>query len=164
MGIEDSKQPEEPEPRGRKGRPTRTAVRPTKAKSAATTESAAVAVKPAMDHCQSLLRIKGSVLRYKAMNLAMQHKCDLATTLLKQTESLPSGYQEQVSQRLARAKTLLLESLYLIEHDNKYLILQGSSECYVYDPSMMCTDTFSYRYSKYTIACSNKSYCAENQA
>lgn len=132
MNIDDSEQPEEPEPRGRKGRSARTAVRPIKLKSAVAPESVAVTVKPATDHCQSLLRIKGSVLRYKAMNLAMQHKCDLATVLLKQTESLPSGYQEQVSQRLARAKTLLLESLYLIEHDNKYLILQGSSECGVF--------------------------------
>src|SRR5947199_6880961 len=56
--------------------------------------------KPVQNECRSLLRLKGDVLRLKAINLSNQRKCEDADELLEQAAGLPRGPREAVAQGL----------------------------------------------------------------
>lgn len=112
-------------PRAR-GRAATTKVKAAKVEAEKATPSAN-ATSIAAGECSALLKQKGNVLRLKAHNLSMQHKCDQAEALLEEAAKLPVGHQEAVVHGLTEARHLFLEALALIGSDPIFSVLQDSS-------------------------------------
>ncbi|KAF3937250.1 Separin [Dactylella cylindrospora] len=77
-----------------------------------------------IEKCATLAKLRDDVLRLKAINLAIQQKWDLAQTLLKETAISSLGSRELVTQKLAVARSALLEALAAIDEDDEFHILQ----------------------------------------
>ncbi|KAK6355302.1 hypothetical protein TWF696_004412 [Orbilia brochopaga] len=116
----------ETKPRARLIKPSRTkaATKSTKApvasqQSAGTTTTA--------NQCAGLVKLRDDVLRLKAVNLAIQQKWDLAQTLLAETAGTSLGSRDLVSQKLAIARSSLLQALAAIEEDDEFHSLQETA-------------------------------------
>ncbi|KAK6361177.1 hypothetical protein TWF730_004921 [Orbilia blumenaviensis] len=81
----------------------------------------------AVNQCAGLTRLRDDVLRLKAVNLAIQQKWDLAQALLKETANSSLGSREIVTQRLAVARSSLLQALAAIEEDDEFHTLQETA-------------------------------------
>ncbi|KAK6536993.1 hypothetical protein TWF281_001197 [Arthrobotrys megalospora] len=79
------------------------------------------------NQCAGLARLRDDVLRLKAVNLAIQQKWDLAQELLKETANSSLGSRELVTQRLAVARSSLLQALAAIEEDDEFHTLQETA-------------------------------------
>ncbi|EPS43867.1 hypothetical protein H072_2091 [Dactylellina haptotyla CBS 200.50] len=82
---------------------------------------------PSSTQCAGLVKLRGDVLRLKAVNLAIQQKWDLAQSLLKETADSSLGSRELVAQRLAVAKSSLLQAFAAIEEDDEFHTLQETA-------------------------------------
>ncbi|KAK6503529.1 hypothetical protein TWF481_008543 [Arthrobotrys musiformis] len=104
-----------------RGRATKTAPKAAASKPKAQPESAPV------NQCAGLTKLRDDVLRLKAVNLAIQQKWDLAQELLSETANSSLGSRELVTQRLAVARSSLLQALAAIEEDDEFHTLQETA-------------------------------------
>ncbi|KAF3903760.1 Separin [Dactylellina cionopaga] len=82
---------------------------------------------PSTNQCAGLVKLRDDVLRLKAVNLAIQQKWDLAQSLLKETANSSLGSRELVAQRLAVARSSLLQALSAIEEDDEFHTLHETA-------------------------------------
>lgn len=104
-----------------RGRTTKTAPKTAASKTKPQTDSAIV------NQCAGLARLRDDVLRLKAVNLAIQQKWDLAQAILSETANSSLGSRELVTQRLAVARSSLLQALAAIEEDDEFHTLQETA-------------------------------------
>ncbi|KAJ6260918.1 Separin [Drechslerella dactyloides] len=108
-------------------------VKPSKTKATAKSAKAPVSdpqpasTTTAVNQCAGLVKLRDDVLRLKAVNLAIQQKWDLAQSLLEETASTSLGSRDLVSQKLAIARSSLLQALSAIEEDDEFHTLQETA-------------------------------------
>lgn len=79
------------------------------------------------NECNTLLRLKGDILRQHALAMVFQQDLENATSMLAQAEELPKSHQGLVQQRLANAKKLLLHGLKSMSADAVFCVLSEST-------------------------------------
>ncbi|KAF3285445.1 hypothetical protein TWF970_010500 [Orbilia oligospora] len=104
-----------------RGRATKATAKTAPPKTKPQTDSATV------NQCAGLTRLRDDVLRLKAVNLAIQQKWDLAQALLSETANSSLGSRELVTQRLAVARSSLLQALAAIDEDDEFHTLQETA-------------------------------------
>ncbi|KAF3910152.1 Separin [Arthrobotrys entomopaga] len=128
----------ESKPKGRAPKSTASAKSRTIPKAASKANSKAAAKAPvskgqqvaaasSTNQCAGLDKLRGDVLRLKAINLAIQQKWDLAQSLLNETANSSLGSREVVAQRLAVTRSSLLQALAAIEEDDEFHTLQETA-------------------------------------
>ncbi|KAK6351581.1 hypothetical protein TWF718_004738 [Orbilia javanica] len=121
----------EAKPKGRTARPavgTKGRGRITKTVPKSTASKTKIQPGPVtVNQCAGLTRLRDDVLRLKAVNLAIQQKWDLAQALLSETANSSLGSRELVTQRLAVARSSLLQALAAIEEDDEFHTLQETA-------------------------------------
>ncbi|KAF3901547.1 Separin [Orbilia brochopaga] len=99
----------------------------TKSAKAPASSPSPISTNTTANQCAGLVKLRDDVLRLKAVNLAIQQKWDLAQSLLEETASTSMGSRDLVSQKLAIARSSLLQALAAIEEDDEFHTLQETA-------------------------------------